>query len=122
MPATIYLVTGGCRSGKSRYAETICQQLCPNPIYLATAPAPGGGHKLSERDGEDDDFAQRIQRHQTDRGDHWTTIEEPLTPSKHATVFTGKAVLVDCLTLWLTNHMMEEGAFGDYRNNNDNNL
>jgi adenosylcobinamide kinase/adenosylcobinamide-phosphate guanylyltransferase len=106
MPATIYLVTGGARSGKSSYAEGLCGRLSANPIYLATSSS-------KFRDG-DDDFAQRIQKHQRDRqnsGCDWTTIEEPVQPSLHADQFSGQVVLVDCLTLWLTNYLLEEGAF-----------
>jgi adenosylcobinamide kinase / adenosylcobinamide-phosphate guanylyltransferase len=114
MPATVYLVTGGCRSGKSSYAESICTQLCPNPIYVATAAHP---KLMNGTDNEeDDDFAQRIERHQKDRASptkNWTTIEEPILPSRYANQFSGKAVLVDCLTVWLTNYMVEEGVFGD---------
>lgn len=113
MPATVYLVTGGCRSGKSSYAETLCNQLCPTPIYLATASSK----KL--QDSNDDDFQQRIAKHQQDRGDHWTTIEEPLKPSQYAQQFSGKAVLVDCLTLWMTNYLLEEGAFELTSGNDD---
>jgi adenosylcobinamide kinase / adenosylcobinamide-phosphate guanylyltransferase len=111
MPATVYLVTGGARSGKSTHAELLCEQLSKTPIYLATASSPSLHHK------EDEDFMQRIAKHQHDRqyrrdnGCSWTTIEEPLHPSKHADKFSAKVVLVDCMTLWLTNWMMEEGAF-----------
>jgi len=59
----------------------------------------------------DEDFQQRVQRHQADRGENWTTVEEPFCPSLHKEKFEGKVVLVDCLTLWLTNHMVKEGAF-----------
>ena len=99
MPATVYLITGGCRSGKSSHAQHLCEKLCADPIYLATSKA------------WDDDFRDRVRRHQRDRGDHWTTIEEPLRPSEHSASFGGRAVLVDCLTLWLTNYFMEAGAF-----------
>jgi adenosylcobinamide kinase/adenosylcobinamide-phosphate guanylyltransferase len=101
MPSKVYLVTGGCRSGKSGYAEKLCESLCKEPIYLATSSK-----------NWDDDFNERIKRHQADRGAHWTTVEEPLTPSTHVTdKFLGKVVMVDCLTLWLTNYMVQEGAF-----------
>ena len=110
MPATVYLVTGGARSGKSRYAELLCEQLSKTPIYLATASSPLLQHE------EDADFRQRIKKHQHDRqnrnhGASWTTIEEPLRPSVHADKFSGQVVLLDCMTLWLTNWMLEEGAF-----------
>mmetsp|Transcript_20642 Transcript_20642/g.32501 ORF Transcript_20642/g.32501 Transcript_20642/m.32501 type:complete len:337 (-) Transcript_20642:200-1210(-) len=99
MPASVYLVTGGARSGKSSYAQNLCEKTCPNPIYLATSKV------------WDDDFKDRVKRHQNERGDNWTTIEEPLHPSKHSDKFGSKAILVDCLTLWLTNYFMELGAF-----------
>lgn len=107
MPATIYLVTGGARSGKSSYAQELCEQLSSTPIYLATAAASPSL--------QDEDFQQRIQKHQQDRQNNnkasWKTIEEPLKPSIHADTFKQQVVLVDCMTLWLTNWMMEEGAF-----------
>ena len=98
MPSTIYLVTGGARSGKSSYAQKLCESLCPTPIYVATSKS------------WDDEFQERIQRHQNDRGDHWTTVEETLTLSQHLETFRGRVVLVDCLTLWLTNYFLQEGA------------
>ena len=99
MPATVYLVTGGARSGKSSYAQSLCEGICDEPIYLATSKA------------WDHDFARRVKRHQEERSEMWTTIEEPLKPSQHKDAFSGKAVLVDCLTLWLTNYMIQEGVF-----------
>jgi adenosylcobinamide kinase / adenosylcobinamide-phosphate guanylyltransferase len=101
--STIYLVTGGARSGKSSYAERLSLQLSPTPIYVATA-APIEG---------DADFARRIAKHQLDRRvKQWTaTIEESLIISRHVEQFRGKVVLVDCLTLWLTNFMIREGLF-----------
>ena len=105
MPATVHLVIGGCRSGKSSYAQSLCERLCPrNPIYLATSKV------------WDDDFADRVRRHKNDRGELWTTIEEPLHPSRHSDAFGGRAVLVDCLTLWLTNHFVECGVFNEPEN------
>jgi adenosyl cobinamide kinase/adenosyl cobinamide phosphate guanylyltransferase len=97
----IYLVSGGARSGKSGYAQSLCEYLSPEPIYLATSAVFDN----------DKDFAKRVQKHQQERGDQWTTIEEPLEPSKHLEKMKGKVVLVDCCTLWLTNYMMQEGLF-----------
>ena len=98
--STIYLVSGGARSGKSGYAQSLCEYLSPdNPIYLATSEIFDG----------DTDFEKRVLKHQQDRGDEWTTIEEPLEPSKHLEKMKGRVVLVDCCTLWLTNYMMKEG-------------
>ncbi|KAL3756291.1 hypothetical protein ACHAWU_007242 [Discostella pseudostelligera] len=106
--ATVYLVTGGARSGKSSYAQSLAEKLSNNPIYLATSKA------------WDDDFQRRIERHQQDRGDNWTTIEEVLYPSKHADMFSGRVVLVDCLTLWLTNYFLEENVFTEPEEANNN--
>ncbi|KAL3809598.1 hypothetical protein ACHAXA_005814 [Cyclostephanos tholiformis] len=108
MPATVHLVIGGCRSGKSSYAQSLCEMLRPPDdgndkcIYVATSGA------------WDEDFAARVERHRSDRDEsRWTTIEEPLYPSVHVDSFRGgRIVLVDCITLWLTNFFVECGAFG----------
>lgn len=113
MPATVYLITGGCRSGKSSYAQTLCEKLSNNPIYLATSSSTGKY--------VDVDMIDRIQRHQTDRETRlagWTTIESPLHPTEHLEEMVERVVLVDCLTLWLTNYMLEYNVFS--LNNNDN--
>lgn len=85
----IIFITGGQRSGKSRYAQELAEKFSATPVYLATARH------------WDDDFEERIRRHQADRGDKWTTIEEEKTLSRLH--LSGKTVLLDCVTLWLTN-------------------
>lgn len=85
----IYLITGGERSGKSSYAQNLALQLSNSPIYLATARK------------WDADFQNRIDRHQQERDERWTNIEEEKYLSKID--FTGKVALIDCVTLWLTN-------------------
>ena len=85
----ITFITGGQRSGKSSFAQRLAEEQSEAPIYLATAHI------------WDDDFKQRVARHQADRGEQWQTIEEEFLLSKHN--FTGKTVLLDCVTLWLTN-------------------
>ena len=85
----IFLITGGQRSGKSTYAERLALSLSPNPVYMATAHI------------WDDEFAQRVQRHQQRRGPEWTNIEEERQLSRHDV--SGRVVLIDCLTLWATN-------------------
>jgi adenosylcobinamide kinase/adenosylcobinamide-phosphate guanylyltransferase len=82
-------ITGGARSGKSRYAQQLALQLSTNPVYIATARH------------WDDDFEKRIQRHQADRDERWTSIEEEKKISGLA--LSGKVVVIDCVTLWLTN-------------------
>eukprot|EP00977_Amphora_coffeiformis_P030139 scaffold44905_cov183-Amphora_coffeaeformis.AAC.2 len=104
MPSSIYLVIGGARSGKSSHVQRLCEALTDRPIYLATAQNPGN---------KDWDFSQRIEKHQQDRVGRkaWVTVEEPLHLSQHLDKFSKQVVLVDCLTLWLTNWMDHEGAF-----------
>jgi adenosylcobinamide kinase/adenosylcobinamide-phosphate guanylyltransferase len=94
--ARLTLVLGGARSGKSRYAESLIAVLPPPWIYVATAQAL------------DAEMAARISAHRARRGAGWTTVEAPrelaATLTAHATV----PILVDCLTLWLSNLMMAD--------------
>jgi adenosylcobinamide kinase/adenosylcobinamide-phosphate guanylyltransferase len=85
----IALVIGGARSGKSRYAQGVATSLAESPVMLATSRT------------YDEDHAARIARHKADRGPEWTTIEEPKAIARPA--LAGRVVVVDCVTLWLTN-------------------
>jgi adenosylcobinamide kinase/adenosylcobinamide-phosphate guanylyltransferase len=87
----ISLVLGGARSGKSRYAESLIGER--PAIYIATAEA------------HDDEMADRIRRHQARRGANWTTREAPVELAAVLRIESqpGRVVLVDCLTLWLSN-------------------
>lgn len=85
----IILITGGQRSGKSGKAEEMALGLAANPVYLATAHV------------WDDEFRERVRKHQLRRGPEWTNIEEEICLSRHD--LTGRVVVVDCVTLWLTN-------------------
>ena len=89
------LVLGGARSGKSRFAEALVAAHAGPHVYLATAEAG------------DAEMAERIRRHRERRGAGWTTVEEPLDlPRALASAARDNAaVLVDCLTLWLSNLM-----------------
>jgi adenosylcobinamide kinase/adenosylcobinamide-phosphate guanylyltransferase len=91
-------VLGGARSGKSRYAEWLITT-CPQPwIYLATAEA------------RDEEMAERVAAHKARRDAGWQTVEAPhdLAGALHAAP-PGAAVLIDCLTLWLSN-LLEAGV------------
>ncbi len=92
LPA-VTLVLGGARSGKSRHAETLAEARPGDCVYLATA---------EPLDGE---MAARIRAHQARRGARWRTVEEPLELSGAPREAAGsdRVVLVDCLTLWLSN-------------------
>ncbi|WP_299803971.1 bifunctional adenosylcobinamide kinase/adenosylcobinamide-phosphate guanylyltransferase [uncultured Shewanella sp.] len=106
----IHLVLGGARSGKSRFAEAQVQQyladaaginISADCIYVATAQAL------------DSEMAQRIRHHQTQRETddiNWHTIESPLELTTALKEHAGEnsIILVDCLTLWLTNHLLQE--------------
>ena len=94
----ITLVLGGARSGKSAFAENLAATSGLPGIYLATAEA---------RDSEMD---ARIAAHQARRGDGWTTVEAPLdlAGAVDAEARPDRILLIDCLTLWVTNLMMAE--------------
>ena len=92
LPA-VTLVLGGARSGKSRHAESLAEARLGDCVYLATA---------EPLDGE---MAARIRAHRARRGARWRTVEEPLelTGAIREAAGGDRVVLVDCLTLWLSN-------------------
>ena len=89
----IILITGGQRSGKSSHAERLALSLSDNPVYVATAHV------------WDEEFRERVRRHQERRGPQWTNIEEEKYLSRHD--LTGRVAVIDCVTLWLTNFFFE---------------
>ena len=89
-------VLGGARSGKSRYAESLITALPPPWVYVATAEAG------------DDEMAERIKSHRERRGVQWRTIEAPRELAKALSACGDGPVLIDCLTLWLSNLMLAE--------------
>ncbi|MDR2948994.1 MAG: bifunctional adenosylcobinamide kinase/adenosylcobinamide-phosphate guanylyltransferase [Prevotella sp.] len=93
MARQIILITGGQRSGKSSYAQNLALSFSPNPVYLATSRV------------WDEEHRKRIERHKAEREKNWVNIEEEKELSKHD--FTGKVVLVDCITLWATNFFFD---------------
>ncbi len=97
-PLATTLVLGGARSGKSRHAERLLAESGLERVYLATAVAGDG------------EMAERIARHQEERGPGWLTIEEQLdlAGALRREARQDRAVLVDCLTLWLTNVMLAD--------------
>lgn len=93
IPGSFFFITGGARSGKSRHAQELALQWSRNPVYIATARA------------WDDEFKQRIQRHRQDRDERWTSLEEEKYISKLS--LENKVVVIDCITLWLTNFFVD---------------
>ena len=87
------LVGGGARSGKSRFAQRWVEERHESAIYVATGEA------------HDDEMRERISKHQQDRGPMWSTVEEPLDLGAllERQNIQNQCVLVDCLTLWLSN-------------------
>ncbi len=91
------LVTGGTRSGKSTWAEGLAVASRRPRRYIATAQA------------FDDEMQERITRHRAQRGAGWITVEAPLElAAALAEARPEEVVLVDCLTLWLTNHLLAD--------------
>jgi len=95
-PSLTFLL-GGARSGKSRHAEKLATALPAPWTYIATAQA------------HDDEMAERIALHRARREEGWSTLDAPLDLAQALrAVPDGQPVLVDCLTLWLSNHMLAE--------------
>ena len=92
----IILVTGGARSGKSKYAERLALSLSQQPVYMATSRI------------WDEEFRRRVLRHRARRGNEWTNIEEEKELSRHP--IEERVVLIDCVTLWCTNFFFDLGA------------
>lgn len=91
------LVLGGARSGKSRHAEALIEALPAPWVYIATAQA------------YDEEMSQRIAEHRARRPIGWETVDAPLELAEAiAAQPAGRPILVDCLTLWLTNLMLAE--------------
>lgn len=95
----VILITGGARSGKSLYAEERAAQLGERLLYMATGEA------------KDEEMARRIAEHKKRRGKKWTTREEPLEMVRELLLQCGKfdCAAVDCLTLWLSNLLLQRG-------------
>lgn len=97
MTSTVSLVIGGCRSGKSRHALTLAQRRPGAPlVYVATC------------EPKDAEMRRRVARHQAERGDRWRTVEEPVRLPETLDRWRQQAavILVDCLTLWVSNLML----------------
>ncbi|MGL1889788.1 MAG: bifunctional adenosylcobinamide kinase/adenosylcobinamide-phosphate guanylyltransferase [Reichenbachiella sp.] len=85
----ITYISGGERSGKSSFAQKMALSITQTPYYLATAKI------------WDDDFKERVERHQSDRDERWTSIEEEI--HLDSVLPENKIVVIDCVTLWITN-------------------
>ncbi|WP_338549309.1 bifunctional adenosylcobinamide kinase/adenosylcobinamide-phosphate guanylyltransferase [Roseovarius phycicola] len=96
------LVIGGAASGKSAFAEGLVKGTGRNLVYLATAQA------------HDAEMRAKLRKHKEQRGEGWRTIEEPLDIGRTlATISGDNAVLLDCLTMWLSNQMLAENPLDE---------
>lgn len=89
----IYYVTGGERSGKSRYAQNLAKQLSNQPKYVATSRIWDADHRA------------RIDRHISERDKHWTSVEAEKV--LFDVINPKETVVIDCVTLWLTNFFVD---------------
>lgn len=101
----IQFIMGGARSGKSSYAESLAKKNNSDVIYIATAQA------------YDDEMQGRIEQHKQQRPSEWLTFEEPLEISKVISneSDSNNCLLIDCLTLWLTNLLCADKNIADYK-------
>jgi len=96
---SLILITGGARSGKSRFAQQHAAAWGGEVLFVATAEA------------RDADMAARIRQHQRERPAHWRTLEVPLGVAQALrTAPPAPVMLLDCVTLWVTNLLLREGA------------
>lgn len=102
--AHLILITGGCRSGKSRYAQTLAEGLPGRRLFIATCPVL------------DAEMQDRVRRHREARAAHaWETVEAPADLAEaleQSAAHERDVVLVDCLTLWINNLMHEASLRG----------
>lgn len=105
-PPALTLILGGARSGKSHLGERLAREAAADgtPVYIATAEAL------------DDEMAQRIAQHQAARGADWQTVEAPQDLPAAIAGASDAPVLVDCLTLWLSNRLLAEHDLAADRN------
>jgi len=98
MAKKIVLITGGARSGKSRYAEERAREVGARLLYVATGEA------------KDEEMAQRIAEHKKRRGNRWFTVEEPEKVAAALLKHRGEidCAVVDCLTLWISNLLIRQ--------------
>ncbi len=94
----LVLVLGGCRSGKSRFAQELAERLGKRKLFVATA------------EPFDDEMRERIAKHRADRGPEWQTVEAPVALAAALRNHAAEAdvVVVDCLTVWLGNLLCPE--------------
>lgn len=95
----IILVTGGCRSGKSRFALKTAEQIADdNRLFIATSQLL------------DDEMKERVKRHRQERGPDWQTVESPVQLPEAVTGNhdSAQVILIDCITMWISNLLLDE--------------
>jgi len=109
--ANIQLILGGARSGKSKLAESLADSLSKDTGATATV------HYIATAENRDKEMADRITQHQASRPSHWLLSEEPLYLAEKLDqiIAANTCVLVDCLTLWLSNWLCSEYPFEQWQ-------
>ncbi|WP_278923605.1 MULTISPECIES: bifunctional adenosylcobinamide kinase/adenosylcobinamide-phosphate guanylyltransferase [Pseudophaeobacter] len=98
MSAPVTFILGGAASGKSKFAEDLCFKSTKSKCYLATSQI------------FDTEMQAKVKRHIQQRGPDWETHEEPLSPARVLDQLAPDQIcLLDCATMWLTNHILAEG-------------
>ncbi len=98
----VTLILGGVSSGKSSFAENLVKSAEKPAVYIATAQAGDG------------EMADKIARHRRSRGTGWRTLEEPLNVAGTlADISAGNVVLLDCASMWLSNHMLADADLAE---------
>ena len=110
----ILFISGGARSGKSKFAEERAIEQYMIRKTQATVKSDGGLYYIATAQAKDDEMRERVAKHQSDRSSLWQAIEEPFWIS---TILrqrsSGDVILFDCLTLWLSNGLFELGLGAD---------
>ena len=97
MSGSVTLILGGAASGKSKFTEAFCANTGKEKVYWATSQI------------FDDEMRAKLARHVTQRGPHWTTIEEPFSAELALSGLRQDQIcLMDCATMWLTNHLLAD--------------
>lgn len=105
----LYFITGGARSGKSTFAEKLAASFQKKVLYVATCE-PG-----------DEEMIKRIKIHRERRPPSWETVEEPYDVETVISTYGNRygTILIDCLTLFVTNHLLKTGPIDDYSSEDD---
>lgn len=107
---TITFILGGARSGKSGFAQGLASRLSSSSAEADSDKSAAGVTYLATATAEDEEMRLRVARHRCSRPPHWRTVEEPLRVARALSGESSGVVIVDCLTLLITNIILSQGA------------